>query len=383
MNRASFKSLPRYVLFAVLSAAATGCVGGRDGDGYVWTLPEHFPAPSVPADNPMSTEKVELGRHLFYDRRLSADESMSCATCHEQRLAFTDAQRVSQGITGQSTPRSSMSLANVAYSSTLTWANPLLGRLENQAMVPMFGEDPVELGLAGKETVFLDKLRADPRYVRMFAAAYPDDAEPFAVERVVQALAAFERTLISADSAYDRFLAGDDEAMSESALRGMELFFSERLECFHCHGGFNFSDAVDHEGLPVPESAFHNTGLYNLDGNGAYPDGNTGVREISEDDADMGRFKAPTLRNIAVTAPYMHDGSIDDLDGVLRHYAMGGRRIESGPYAGEGFASPLKSQFVPGFVLDDGERRDVLAFLDSLTDEAFLTNPRFADPWLP
>lgn len=383
MKRASLKLHLFCVLLAAVSATATGCVEDRGGDGYAWKLPSHFPEPSVPADNRMSEEKVELGRHLFYDPRLSADETMSCATCHEQSLAFTDAQRVSQGITGESTPRSSMSLANVAYSSTLTWANPLLGRLENQAMIPMFGEDPVELGLAGKESELLAKLRAEPRYRSMFAAAFPGDSEPFTVEHVVQALAAFERTLISADSAYDRFLAGDDDAMSESALRGMELFFSERLECFHCHGGFNFSDAVDHEGLPVPESAFHNTGLYNLDGNGAYPDGNTGVREISEDDADMGRFKAPTLRNIAVTAPYMHDGSIDDLDGVLRHYAMGGRALDKGPYAGEGFASPLKSQFVPGFVIDDRERLDLLAFLDSLTDAEFLSNPRFSDPWLP
>jgi cytochrome c peroxidase len=371
-----------WLAFVAVCVAVTACVGGRGDGGYVWTLPDHFPEPGVPADNPMSKEKAELGRHLFYDRRLSADESMSCATCHEQRLAFTDAQRVSQGITGESTPRSSMSLANVVYSSTFTWANPLLGRLENQAMIPMFGEDPVELGLAGKESVLLDRLRAVPRYVEMFAAAYPEAAEPFTVEHVVQALAAFERTLISANSPYDRFLAGDDEAMSESALRGMELFFSERLECFHCHGGFNFSDAVDHEGLPAAESAFHNTGLYNVDGKGAYPAGNSGVREISEDDADMGRFKAPTLRNIAVTAPYMHDGSIDDLDGVLRHYAMGGRAIESGPYAGDGFASPLKSQFVPGFVLGDQERLDVLAFLESLTDEEFLTNPQFSSPWL-
>jgi cytochrome c peroxidase len=161
----------------------------------------------------------------------------------------------------------------------------------------------------------------------------------------------------------------------------MDLFFSERLECFHCHGGFNFSDAVDHARLPEPERAFHNTGLYNVDGNGAYPPGDRGLLALTGNPADMGRFKAPTLRNIAVTAPYMHDGSIATLEEVIDHYAEGGRTIASGPDAGVGSASPLKDPFVSGFVLSDRERADLVAFLESLTDESFLTDPRFSDPF--
>jgi cytochrome c peroxidase len=163
----------------------------------------------------------------------------------------------------------------------------------------------------------------------------------------------------------------------------MELFLSERLECFHCHGGFNFSDSVTHAGQVAPERAYHNTGLYNLDATGAYPQGNAGLYEATHDRADMGRFRAPTLRNVAVTAPYMHDGSIATLDEVLEHYAEGGRTVASGPHTGVGARNPHKSEFVTGFVITAEERHAVVAFLESLTDEELLTDPRFGDPRAP
>ena len=193
-------------------------------------------------------------------------------------------------------------------------------------------------------------------------------------------MGAFQRTLISGGSAYDRYLAGDTEALGPSELRGMTLFFSEQLECFHCHGGFNFTDSVDHAGLQEPERAFHNTALYNLDGQGAYPAEDQGLVELTGLPSDMGRFRAPTLRNIAVTAPYMHDGSIATLEGVLDHYAAGGRVIGEGPRAGSGTDSPLKDEFLQGFLLSASQRSDVLAFLQALTDPSFLTNPRHAPP---
>jgi cytochrome c peroxidase len=161
----------------------------------------------------------------------------------------------------------------------------------------------------------------------------------------------------------------------------MTLFYSENLECHHCHGGFNFSEATIHAGSVFDSALFHNTGLYNLDGEGAYPANNTGIFEITGDPADMGRFRAPTLRNIAVTGPYMHDGSMDTLEAVLDHYAAGGRLIEDGPNAGDGRASPLKSGLVAGFSLTEDERADLVAFLESLTDETFLTDPALSDPY--
>lgn len=346
-----------------------------------WQLPAGFPEPRVPADNPMSLAKVELGRHLFYDRRLSANQSASCSTCHQQASGFNDPRPHPAGITGQLHPRSSMGLANVGYSPALTWANPKLSRLEQQALVPMFGEDPIELGLAGRESELLARLKAEPRYRALFPAAFPREHEPFTLANVTKALAAFERTLIAGDSPYDRARAGNPAAMSDAARRGEQLFLGERLECFHCHGGFTFTGTVDYAGKGAPEVEYHNTGLYNIDSAGAYPAPNTGLMAVTGDPDDMGRFKAPGLRNVAVSAPYMHDGSIATLEEVVAHYQAGGRTIVSGPNAGIGSESPLKSQFVPGFRLSDEERRDLVAFLESLTDSTFLTNPRFANPW--
>lgn len=390
-------------LLAVLAALVGGCgnsappggeggsgsraTGGEGGGGgavaYDWGLPPGIPVPKVPEDNPMSAAKVELGRRLFYDKRLSENRTYSCASCHRQDLAFTDGLANAVGSTDEVHPRSSMGLTNVAYLTALTWANPLIDSLEEQALLPMFGEEPiVELGLAGKEAELLERLRDEPVYQELFPEAFPGDDDPIRLANITKAIGAFERTLLSFRSPYDRYrYGGDRSAMSDAALRGEELFFSEKLECFHCHGGFNMSDSVAHDGTTFTEVMFHNTGLYNIDGTGAYPPGNGGLYDVTHKPDDTGRFRAPTLRNIAVTAPYMHDGSIDTLEGVLDHYAAGGRTIASGPNAGVGSENPYKSELIRGFELTDEEKADVIAFLESLTDEEFLTDPRFADPW--
>ncbi|MBL8739725.1 MAG: di-heme enzyme, partial [Myxococcales bacterium] len=207
-------------------------------------------------------------------------------------------------------------------------------------------------------------------------------AQPISIASVTRALSSFERTLLSGGSPFDRFTyGGDASALSDSAKRGLDLFNSERLECFHCHVGFNFQDSVTFEGQAFPQLKFHNTGLYNIDGAGAYPPGGEGLYAMTGVPEDMGRFRVPTLRNIAVTAPYMHDGSAATLDDVIDHYAAAGRTIESGPYAGIGSDNPYKSNFIIGFELTPSERADLHAFFESLTDEGFLTNPAYADPW--
>jgi len=345
-----------------------------------WDLPPGFPPPRIPEDNPMSAAKVELGRYLFYDKRLSENQTQACATCHQQKRAFSDGRIHAVGSTGQAHRRNSMALTNVAYAARLTWGNSLIDRLEAQALIPMFGDAPIELGLTDEATL-TQRLANDARYIRMFAAAFPDEDGRITAHTVTKAIAAFERTLISGNSPYDRYIRGDTKALSESAKRGMVLFLSERLECFHCHGGFNFADSVDHAKLPEPERAFHNNGLYNVDGKGGYPATDRGLYEITHEPRDMGRFKAPSLRNIAVTAPYMHDGSVPTLDAAIDHYAAGGRSIDSGPNSGVGSESPLKDAFVTGFIVSQQERGDLLAFLESLTDELFLTDQRFADPF--
>lgn len=336
-------------------------------EGYVWRLPPGFPKPNVPADNPMTDAKVVLGRHLFYDKRLSKNETQSCASCHRQELAFSDGLARSVGSTGAIHPRSSMGLGNVAYTTSLTWANPLLVSLERQAQIPIFGEDPVELGTTSTPDLEA-RLAADPRYVAMFEAAFP--GERITLANLLKALASFQRSLVSGDSAYDRWTRGDASAVSEGAKRGYALFNSEKFECFHCHAGTLFTDHATWAGKPFSDRPYHNTGLYDLDGAGAYPFPNTGVEGITHIASDMGRFKAPSLRNVGVTAPYMHDGSIATLEEVLDHYVAGGRAPSS-------LQDPL---IVPLTVTAD-ERADVIAFLLSLTDETFLHDEALSDPW--
>ena len=369
-------------LFSVcLSMGLSTAISASSTAVYNWNIPVWMPKPIVPADNPMNSQKVELGRHLFYEQRLSITGEFSCASCHLQKLAFTDGKTVAVGATGEKHSRNSMSLANIAYNPVLTWANPLITKLENQALVPIFGEHPVEMGMVGMEKQILAMLRDDAKYRLMFTDAFRNDKNPINLSNLTKALAAFERSLISVNSPYDKYrFGGDANAISPAAKRGEKLFNSEDLECFHCHGGINFTDSVMHEKLAFQEIAFHNTGLYNIDGKGSYPANNTGVYEITSKPTDMGRFKAPTLRNIALTAPYMHDGSIATLEEVIDHYQAGGRTIKTGEFAGIGSTNPFKSEFISGFKLSESEKQDLLAFLQSLTDEEFIKNPAFSNP---
>ncbi len=373
-----------WMLCAVLALALwsrRALPASPDAGDYAWNLPKGFPRPYVPAANPMTAAKVELGRYLFYDKRMSVNGAASCATCHRQELAFTDGRPVGVGATGELHSRSAMGLVNVAYSAVLTWSNPRLRELEEQALTPMFGGHPVELGLREGDG-FLPMLRSDARYRALFAQAFPAEPEAFTVRNVVAALACFERSIISARSPYDRYhYDRDDHAVSDSAKRGETLFFSQPLSCFRCHGGFNFSDATASASNPGREVEFHNTGLYNLPGLLSYPAPNVGIYEYTKLAADVGKFKTPTLRNIAVTAPYMHDGSIATLEGVLDHYAAGGQLIGSGPHAGDGHANPNKDRLIGGFRLSPADRADLIAFLQSLTDEAVLHDPRYSSPW--
>lgn len=365
----------------MLLGATFACADDSGNPGWTWDLTSGFPEPRVPADNPMSEVKVDLGRLLFYDIRLSENETQSCGTCHEQRLAFSDGRAQGLGSTGEFHPRGAMALVNVAYNSRHTWANHLIDTLEAQALDPLFGDNPVELGMGGNEDLLIQRISDDADYIVLFAEAFPEYDGEITIGTITKALAAFERVLISDNAPYDRYIAGDDDALTESEIRGMNLFFSERLECFHCHGGFNFSSSTDHSGLPFAEVQFHNTGLYNLDENGAYPATDQGLFDLTGDPGDMGAFRAPTLRNVELTGPYFHDGTAETLEDVIAHYERGGRLIEDGPNAGDGRDNPLKSAFLTGFILTDQEREDLLAFLRALTDEEFITDPALSDPY--
>lgn len=351
------------------------------GDAWAWHLPSYVPPPRVPADNAMSEAKFQLGRHLFYDKRLSGNGTFACASCHLQTRAFTDGNPTSAGSTGEHTARNAPSVANAAWHATYTWANPALVSLERQAEVPLYGEHPIEMGVTDtKKAEILARLAAEPKYGALFTAAFPDRSDPISFDSVVKAIAAFERGITSFGSRYDLYLQGKVQ-LTMRELRGLNLFFGERGECHHCHGSSNFDDQFVHAKTREIDPLFHNTGLYNTDGSGAYPYPNRGVFELSADPNDMGRFRAPSLRNVAVTAPYMHDGSVATLAEVIDIYSRGGRKIAEGAFAGDGSVSPLKSDLIVKINLTDSEKADLVAFLKTLTDDELLTSPRFSDPW--
>jgi cytochrome c peroxidase len=262
-----------------------------------------------------------------------------------------------------------MSLTNVAYNPAFTWSSDRVRSLESQMLQPLFNEHPVEMGLKKDGAPAVGALAADPGYGAQFAAAFPGSVEPLSMQHIVEAIASFERTLISGRSPFDRYVFDDDRAaLSESAKRGMALFYSARVGCAQCHSGINFSGAIVYEGFEQARALFANTGLYDLDGRGAYPSSDRGLIEVTRRDADMGKFKVPTLRNVALTAPYMHDGSLPTLDAVLDHYVRGGHK------------NALQDRRVRPFILSQPERVDLLEFLASLTDREFVENSEFSDP---
>ena len=323
---------------------------------YVWHLPPGVSPPPVPADNPMSGAKVALGRRLFYDADLSLDGTTSCGTCHEQHRAFTEGNASHPGVGGVPGRRNVMALGNAAYFMPLTWADPTEHSLEQQMLVPLQGTHPIEMGMAGKDAELARRLAADPCYRQMFKAAFPETQGRIDVAAMGKAIASFERTLISYDAPYDRFRRGDKTALSDAQLRGMKDFAA--LHCDSCHAGNNFTDLK-----------FHNIGLYDEDGKGAYPARDHGLIEITQKSSDEGAIRTPSLRNVALTGPYMHDGSVKTLAGAIRDH-LGND------------ADPLRDSALRNMSASDDEVKDLVAFLSSLSDTGFVTNPDYALPKL-
>lgn len=325
-------------LAAVILAIATiGMAFAAPDASWKWGLPSGVTPPKVPAENAMSPAKVALGRRLFYDADLSIDGTISCATCHEQHRAFADGNRTHGGVRESHGRRNVMPLANVAYFISLTWADPRQQDLADQALVPLTGTHPVEMGMAGQEAELARRLGADPCYRKMFAAAFGSDG--IDQKRTVEAIAAFERTLLSFHSPYDRFRLGDSRALSKQAQRGAGIFAQK---CATCHAGLNFTDGK-----------YHDIGLHNAGAKGVT---DHGLREITGLAQDEGAFRTPSLRNVALTAPYMHDGSIADL------------------------ASALKAHMEMDRALSLNDAIEILIFLQSLSDQSFITNPALSLP---
>lgn len=327
-------------------------------------VPDAFP--DLPHDsvtkNPLTEEGVALGRMLFYEKRLSANNTISCGSCHQQKFAFTDGgKKISPGVNGALGTRNTMSLANVAWNKSFNWDGKAK-TLEEQAHIPM--ESPVEMHQSLSRAA--NKLQNSSTYPPLFQKAF--GSKVITEENILKALAQFQRTLISGNSKYDQ--AGEGKyVFSPDEEAGRQLFFdphrqpgtSRSANCFDCHGGFNFTrQTLVNNGLDV---TFQDPGFGGVTGN----------------PADNGKFKAPTLRNIALTAPYMHDGRFASLAEVLTHYNHGVKKNSPGLHIEMLYSNTANPDLQLG--LTDTEVKQVIAFLETLTDNDFINDPRFSDPF--
>ena len=297
---------------------------------------------SDPSSSP-SPEKIKLGRYLFYDIRMSINNTKACASCHAPEFSFTDNYRRSIGAYGDLTAQNSPPLINLIFNHYFTATDTSLHFPEQQINNPMFHDRPVELGWKGNEEEILKRFRSDSFYQLQFKYAFPGERDPVTVKNIQLCITSFIKTILCFQSPYDAYrYHGNKHALNESAVRGLTLFQSAELKCSQCHGGVNFNQPVFQSG------PYFVTGL----------------------SGDSLLVKVPVLRNLAFTAPYLHDGSAESLEQVIDLYASGGLRIVNKKHA-----------FIKGFKLNSQERADLISFLLSLSDSSVIKNPEYANPF--
>jgi cytochrome c peroxidase len=333
------------LLLLGLSTLASSCEWDKPyaPTAFEFEVPSGFPQPVLEADNPFTREKVELGRMLFYDPILSLDSSISCATCHFQALAFSDTVPLSRGFDGRLGNRNAPPLFNLAW-------HPYFNKdggtptIELQMFVPIQDENEMNHNLVPAA----ERLARNPFYRQYFSRAFDREPDAYGITR---AIGLFERMLVSADSPFDRYYYhGQTAAMSPAAQRGWDIFRSDSTQCATCHSLPNFTNY-----------AFENNGYF-----ASYPD--PGRARVTLSPSDIGKFKTPSLRNIALTGPYMHDGSVATLSEIIDQYQAGG----------SGYVN--QSPILKPFSLTPDQKADLLAFLDALTDPSFIENPAFGKP---
>jgi len=310
---------------------------------YQLQIPTGFSVPVIPDDNILTYEKIALGKRLFYEKALSVDSSISCGSCHKQEYAFSDNIAISPGVENRLGFRNAPSLANIAWAPEMLMdgGNP---SLETQVYVPIETHFEMDFNMV----LLVERLSADQSYVDDFLSAFGTTPDPFGVTR---ALSAFERTIISGNSKFDQYYyQGNTAVLNASEINGMNLFFSPGLNCSSCHTGYLFTN-------------------YTYQNNGYFSDytADSGRARITLMHQDVGKFKVPSLRNIALTAPYMHNGIVPDLEAVINNYMAGGSGHEN------------QSTLIHGFTLTPTEKTDLINFLKSLTDENFISNPELSE----
>ena len=334
VKKKSLKSLPLLSKLTLLLGLLLFTLTSTGEKVKLIETPLGFPKINVPNDNPITKAKIDLGEKLFFEKLLSRDSSISCASCHNPSYAFTDGLQKARGIKNRKVSRNTPTLTNIAYNTSFLrdGVNP---SLEAQVIVPIHEKNEFDFHIL----LVAERLKKKKEYVALFEKAFGEMPSP---KLISNAIATYERTLISGNSRYDKFMFHkDSSALSNKEIRGMRLF--DKLNCISCHSGFNFSN-----GEVV------NNGLYEN-----YDD--LGKMRVTLDPKDRGSFKVPTLRNIALTSPYMHDGSLKTLEEVINHYAKGGENNEN------------KDKRVVPFKLNDEEKLELMAFLQSLTDSSFIT----------
>ncbi|MGB4936125.1 MAG: MbnH family di-heme enzyme [Ferruginibacter sp.] len=331
---------------------------------------------TVEAYRSADSAKIELGRFLFFDRRLSVNNTRSCATCHNPQFAFTDGYKRSLGAYADLHQRNTQPLFNLGYLKYFTAADSTLHSPLQQMDNPLFNTHPAEMGVKGNEEKILQRITADKEYQQMFASLN----SKISWANIKGAISLFVNSLQSANSPYDQFIKGDSAALTEAQKKGKQLFFSAALKCASCHGGFNFSTpSVSNE---KGDTLFYfNTGLYDIDAQGAYPTYDQGLYRLTKNRSDMGKFRVPSLRNLVFTAPYFHDGTAATLAEVIDAYALGGRIIGTGIYKGDGAKNPFKHPLISGFAISESEKINLISFLQSLSDTGFVNNPEYQNPF--
>lgn len=354
---ALFAGLPAMLFFACEKEVPPGDGPGHpdliyDPIPYQLAIPAYFPEMEIPADNPLTAEGVLLGQMLFYDPILSGDSTLSCAGCHKQEFAFSDENRFSTGIDGLQGDRQAMPVMNIGWVGDLFW-DGRADRVEAQALGPV--ENPIEMHETWPNA--MEKLRRHPDYPSLFFYAF--GTWDINEEHAAKAIAQFERILISANSRFDKkfyLLDTDPFLLTDEEANGYSIFNTEKGDCFHCHGGCLLTDNL-----------FHNNGL---DASSA----DEGLGKVTGKATDRGKFKTPTLRNIALTAPYMHDGRFETLEEVVDFYSSGLQFSET--------IDPLmKHVHRGGLQLTAQEKSDLVAFLHTFTDTAFINKKEFSSPF--
>jgi len=304
-------------------------------------IPMGFPEIVHPEGNEFTKERWDLGKKLFFDPVLSVDSTVSCASCHAPNLSFSDDKALSFGVEERIGTRNSSPLVNLAYHPYFTREGGV-PTLEMQVLVPIQEHNEFDFNIV----LIAERLKQILSYTEHSQRAYGREPDAFTITR---ALSSFERSLISGNSPYDQYKQGKIEALTAEEIRGMDLFFSEKTNCSACHSGFNFTDY-----------SFQNNGLYQ-----EYAD--SGRFRLTGENEDKGVFKVPSLRNISVTAPYMHNGSFNTLEEVVEHYNQGGKMHTN------------QSEKIKALQLNTQEKADLVTFLNSLTDDTFLSNPLYQE----